>query len=377
MAPLSDTTGMWTEAVRLELNPGSPLFSAEEANDAWAEIPPETAEKGERDDGQDSNDLVRRYLVEMGTFSRLTPAEEVALAQRIEAGGDRRQRWTSSSTRHLPEPTPSDQPSQDLTWVQSLDPEEARNRMIQANLRLVVSIAKQFSGRGLSLLDLIQEGNLGLMKAVDRFDWRRGVRFGTYASWWIKQAVSRGISDHGRLIRLPAHMTDSMNRVQRLRQTWTQMFEAPPTPQALAKVARVPEERVEQIDQLTLPPVSLDWTLPDGERTVGDLLPDETATPPLDLLAERERDQAVRQALKDLTPRERRVLSLHYGIGQRRAYTLEEIGRKFGLTRERIRQIELKAVKKLRQPQHRPMLEEVAKGSAGSQEFLTSSGNFD
>jgi RNA polymerase primary sigma factor len=368
---------MWTEAVALELNPGAPLFSEEEANDAWTEPAPEAAARGDREEGQDSNDLVRRYLVEMGTFSRLTPAEEVALAQRIEARKDGCQRRTSPSARDLPTPAPDDQHTQDLTWIQTLDPEEARNRMIQANLRLVVSIAKQFSGRGLSLLDLIQEGNLGLMKAVDRFDWRRGVRFGTYASWWIKQAVSRGISDHGRLIRLPAHMTDSMNRVQRLRQAWTQMFEEPPTPQELAKVARVPEERVEQIDQLTPPPVSLDWTLSDGERTVGDLLPDETATPPLDLLAERERDRAVRRALKDLTPRERRVLSLHYGIGQRRAYTLEEIGRKFGLTRERIRQIELKAVKKLRQPQRPWTLEELAKNPALSQEILTGSGNFD
>jgi RNA polymerase primary sigma factor len=283
----------------------------------------------------------------------------------------------SARAHNLPVPAPDDRHAPDLTWIDALEPEEARDRMIQANLRLVVSIAKQFSGRGLSLLDLIQEGNLGLMKAVDRFDWRRGVRFGTYASWWIKQAVSRAISDHGRMIRLPAHMTDSINRVQRLHQTWTQMFEQPPTPQELAKVAGVPEERVEQIDQLTPPPVFLDRTLPDGERTVGDLLPDETATPLFDLLAERERDRAVRRALKGLSTRERRVLSLHFGIGQRRAYTLEEIGRKFGLTRERIRQIELKALKKLRLPQRRWTLEEFANMPTGSQEVLTGSGNFD
>lgn len=375
--PLPDEAELWTASVALELDAHAGLFSEEEVNDAWTEMPPEAAEKDDRAEGQDYNDLVRRYLVEMGTFSRLTPAEEVALAQRIEAPRGARQRKTSAPTPELAVSTLEDRQAQDLSWIRTLEPEEARNHMIRANLRLVVSIAKQFSGRGLSLLDLIQEGNLGLMKAVDRFDWRRGVRFGTYASWWIKQAVSRAISDHGRLIRLPAHMTDSMNRVQRLRQTWTQMFEAAPTPQELAEVARVPQERIEQIDQLTPPPMSLDWTLPDGERTVGDLLPDETTTPPFDLLAERERDRAVRRALKDLTTRERRVLSLHFGIGQRRAYTLEEIGRKFGLTRERIRQIELKALKKLRQPQRRWTLEEVAGVAAAAQEILAGSGDFD
>jgi RNA polymerase primary sigma factor len=377
MIPLPDDAEFWTESPALELSSDVPLFAAEETHDAWPERASETAEKGAREDGQDYNDLVRQYLIEMGLYSRLTPAEEVALAQRIEAAKGGRRRPASPSTADLSTPVAQERDAQDLAWVQTLAPEEARHHMIQANLRLVVSIAKQFSGRGLSLLDLIQEGNLGLMKAVDRFDWRRGVRFGTYASWWIKQAISRAISDHGRMIRLPAHITDTINRVQRLRQTWTQLYEAPPTPQQLAKVAHVPEERLEQIDRLTMPPMSLDWALPDGERTVGDLLPDETTTPPFDMLAERERERAVRGALKDLTTRERRVLSLHFGIGQRRAYTLEEIGRKFGLTRERIRQIELKAIKKLRHPQRRRTLEVLANVATTSQEILTGSGNFD
>lgn len=367
LAPLPGETEPWTEAEALTLSRDAAMFADEEPDHAWAALTDAPEAQESRDGGQDSDDLVRRYLTDMGAFARLTPAEEVALAQRIEAGQERHQRQTSSR----------DQTIQEIAWTQMLTPEEARAYMIQANLRLVVSIAKQFSGRGLSLLDLIQEGNLGLMKAVDRFDWRRGVRFGTYASWWIKQAVSRAISDHGRLIRLPAHMTDTINRVQRLRQTWTQIYEETPTPQELAKVARVPEERIEHIDQLTTPPVSLDWILPDGERTVGDLLPDDASTPPFDLLAEGRRDQAVRRALKDLTTRERRILSLHFGIGQRRAYTLEEIGRKFGLTRERIRQIELKALKKLRQPQRRRWLAELADVTTPSQEILAGSGNFD
>jgi RNA polymerase primary sigma factor len=220
--------------------------------------------------------------------------------------------------------------------------------MIRANLRLVVGIAKQFSGRGLALLDLIQEGNLGLMKAVDRFDWRRGCRFGTYASWWIKQSISRAISDQGRLIRLPAHIADSISRVQRTRQAWLQLYEEEPTAEELSKAAGVSEERLEQIDQLTAAPVSLDWLLPDGERTVGDQLPDETYIPRIEMLVDRERDRNLQRSLSALPPRERRVLCMHFGIGHRRAYTLEEIGRKFRLTRERIRQIEVKALKKLR-----------------------------
>jgi RNA polymerase primary sigma factor len=230
--------------------------------------------------------------------------------------------------------------------------------MICANLRLVVSIAKQFSGRGLTILDRIQEGNLGLMKAVDRFDWRRGCRFGTYASWWIKQSISRAISDQGRVIRLPAHIADSISRVQRMRQVWPQLYGGEPTAHELSKLAQVSEDRLAQIDQLTAPSVSLDWLLSDGERTVGDQLPDETYLPRIDILMERERDRILHRSLSELSPRERRVLCMHFGIGHPREYTLEEIGRKFCLTRERIRQIEVKALNKLRQPGHCRLLEE-------------------
>jgi RNA polymerase primary sigma factor len=213
------------------------------------------------------------------------------------------------------------------------------------------------------------------MKAVDKFDWRRGCRFGTYASWWIKQAMSRAISDQGRMIRLPAHMGDAIARVHRSRQAWIQMCEEYPTPQDLAKIAGVTEERVEHIDQLTLPPVSLDWLLPDGERTVGDLLPDDSLPSPLQSLSDLERQGAVRHSLDTLTPRERRVVSLHFGIGQRRAYTLEEIGRKFHLTRERIRQIEVKALRKLRQARRIRPLAEVIHHSPSRRETLGKNGN--
>jgi RNA polymerase primary sigma factor len=295
----------------------------------------------------------------MGAFNRLTHAEEVALAKRIEVGQQAARRKTRrQASLHTGSVATPQEPS--VPRAGQLDADAARVQMIRANLRLVVSIAKQFSGLGLSLLDLIQEGNIGLMKAVDRFDWRHGVRFGTYASWWIKQAIGRAISDQGRMIRLPAHVAETLRRVQRLRQAWVQIYERHPTPHELARLARVPEERIEQINQLTTPPVSLERLLPDGERTVGDLLPDETYIPPFDIIAEREWQRSLHQSLRQLTTRERRILTMHYGIGEQRPYTLEEIGRKFRLTRERIRQIELKALQKLRQPADRPPLATLA-----------------
>jgi RNA polymerase primary sigma factor len=360
MAPegvtLSEAAEGWTEPAVLALHSDEPRLvddKEDEAGQEWTDTLATDAQEGEaQSQGQsyDAEDLTRRYLSEMGAFDRLTGDEEVALAQRIEAGQRGQRRKTLPGKANVPTPM--------LAWIRKLDPEEARAHLIRANLRLVVSIAKQYAGRGLSLLDLIQEGNLGLLRAVDRFDWRRGCRFGTYASWWIKQAISRAISDQGRMIRLPAHMADASGRVHRTRQVLTQLYEEHPTAQELAKVTRVPEERIEQIDQLATPPVSLDWVLADGERTVGDVLPDDSTTPVLDLLADLERDGALRQSLDELTSRERRVLSMRFGLGHRRAYTLEEIGRQFRLTRERIRQIELKALNKLRHPSQRRRLEE-------------------
>ena len=307
----------------------------------------------------DHDDPVRRYLRDMGTYRRLTLAEEVALAKKIEEGGRAGKRKPPARTSPGRASTANQAAAEETRWTEALDPNGARTHMIQANLRLVVSIAKQFAGRGLSLLDLIQEGNLGLMKAVERFDWRRGCRFSTYASWWIKQAIRRAISEQGRMIRLPAHMADSMSRIHRLRQSWLQTYEAEPTAEELSQVAGVSRERIEHIDQLTAPSVTIDWLLSDGERTVGDLLPDDAHIPAIDLLLERERDSLLHGSLHSLTPRERRVLSMHFGIGQRRAYTLEEIGRTFQLTRERIRQIEIKALQKLRHASQRRLLEEV------------------
>jgi len=346
----------WHGSEEPELTASTPPFLAEDTGGEWAD----GKEQGSSDD-----DLIRRYLSDMGAFNRLSPAEEVALAKKI-AGGHAGSRRTPphSQVRDLAH-AGEVRDEHLLAWTRALGPDEARSHMILANLRLVVSIAKQFRGRGLSLLDLIQEGNVGLMKAVDKFDWRRGCRFGTYASWWIKQAMSRALSDQGRLIRLPSHMSEAVGRVHRSRQQWMQTHEVNPTAQELSKAAGVTQERVEQIEQLTTIPLSLDRLLPDGERTVGDLLPDTSPATRLENLSELERRTAIRQSLAALTTRERRVLSLRFGIGQPRAYTLEEIGQKFRLTRERIRQIERKALQKLRHASRGQALAEFAAPERG------------
>jgi RNA polymerase primary sigma factor len=322
------------------------------------------------------DDLMRQYLSEMGACDRLTPAEEVALAKKIEQGRDARSRKPSNRKGPLPRQNLEATEAQCRLWTECLDAEQARSHMIRANLRLVVSIAKQFAGRGLALLDLIQEGNLGLMKAVDRFDWRRGCRFGTYASWWIKQSIRRAISDQGRIVRLPAHMTESISRVHHMRHLWVQLYEEEPPADELSKLARVSEERLKQIEQLTEAPASLDWLLPDGERTVGDQVPDGAHLPCLELFLDHERDRLLHRSLSALTPRERHVLRLHFGIGERRAHTLEEIGRKFHLTRERIRQIELKALKKLRHSDRHGSLEEFAAIASHAGSSRVQRGNF-
>jgi RNA polymerase primary sigma factor len=341
------------------LGPDAELYDADETAPGWTDAQEDEATE-DRETVPGDDDLVRRYFSEMGGIARLTPAEEVALAKRIEQGQGSQGRHPPSRGSSLDKRAQEAVERQGTLWTDRLDSEQARAHMTRANLRLVVSIAKQFSGRGLTLLDLIQEGNLGLMKAVDRFDWRRGCRFGTYASWWIKQSISRAISDQGRVIRLPAHIADSISRVQRMRHVWLQLYGWEPTAHELSKLAQVSEERLAQIDQLTAPSVSLDWLLSDGERTVGDQLPDETHLPHIDILMDRERDRILHHSLRELSTRERRVLCMHFGIGHHRAYTLEEIGRKFRLTRERIRQIEVKALKKLRHPGQRQLLEECS-----------------
>jgi RNA polymerase primary sigma factor len=349
IGPYAHPSELWVDGTALQLTTDAELDDADETTPIWTTAL-EDYGKADQDSAAGDDGLMRRYLAEMGSFARLTPLEEIALAKRIEQGRGGKRQHPSSRRPSLHKRTQEAAQAQGTPWIDRLDSEQARAHMIRANLRLVVSIAKQFSGRGLTLLDLIQEGNLGLMKAVDRFDWRRGCRFGTYASWWIKQSISRAMSDQGRVIRLPAHIADSISRVQRMRQAWLQLYGGEPAAHELSKLARISEERLAQIEQLAAPSVSLDWLIADGDQTVGDQLPDETYLPRLDILMDRERDRILHHSLSALSPRERRILRMHFGIGYQRAYTLEEIGRKYGLTRERIRQIEVKALKKLRQP---------------------------
>ncbi len=276
---------------------------------------------GERQADRDDiavEDPVRRYLAEIGRVPLLRREQEVDLAQRIERGD-----------------------------------EEAKRRLIEANLRLVVSIAKKYARRGVDLLDLIQEGNRGLMRAVEKFDWRRGFKFSTYATWWIRQAITRGLEDQARTIRLPVHMAETISKFRRVTQRLQQQFGREPTPQETAKAMRLPVKRVHEIREILRTfqePVSLETPVGDEEEsTLGDVVMDRDALVPEEVAMSTMLAEQLRSALETLTPREREILKLRFGMNGR-PQSLEEVGRKFGVTRERIRQIEAKALRKLRDP---------------------------
>ena len=224
-----------------------------------------------------------------------------------------------------------------------------KHELLEANLRLVVSVAKRYGGRGLSLLDLIQEGNIGLMKAVDRFQYRRGFKFSTYATWWVRQAITRAISDYGRTIRLPVHVIESLNRLNRDRRALAHELGRDPTPRELADRMQVPPGKVQLLLEAVRQPSSLETPVGEGEETpLADLLPNTSSASPEDLVAARELATEVERAMAPLSAREREILRLRYGLGTDREHTLEEIGRRLSLTRERVRQIEAKAVAKMR-----------------------------
>ena len=226
---------------------------------------------------------------------------------------------------------------------------EAKQRLIEPNLRLVISIAKRYQNRGLSMLDLIQEGNIGLMKAVDRFQYRRGLKFSTYATWWIRQAVSRAVADYGRTIRLPVHVFDSLNRLMRTRTTLASELGREPTPEELSRRAGLPQEKVELLLDAARQPTSLETPLgKEGDTPLGHLIPDQSAQTPEDVAMRGELAEQVERAMAPLTDREREVLRLRFGLGLEREMTLEEIGRRLSITRERARQIEAKALQKMR-----------------------------
>ncbi|MGY5123842.1 sigma-70 family RNA polymerase sigma factor [Streptomyces nigrescens] len=303
------------------------------------EIVPEPVPRPET--GSPSSDLFRQYLREIGRIPLLTAAEEVELARRVEAG-----LFAEEKLTHAPDL--SSRLAFDLDKLVVLG-RMAKRRLIEANLRLVVSVAKRYVGRGLTMLDLVQEGNLGLIRAVEKFDYARGYKFSTYATWWIRQAMSRALADQARTIRVPVHVVELINRVVRVQRRMLQERGCEPTPEQVAAHLDLTEERVSEVLRLAQEPVSLHAPVGEEEDVaLGDLIEDGDAASPVEsaaFLLLREHLDAV---LSTLGERERKVVQLRYGLADGRPRTLEEIGRIFGVTRERIRQIESKTLNKLR-----------------------------
>ncbi len=289
-------------------------------------------------------DSVRLYLQEIGETDLLTMQEEVWLAKRMERGKIAEGKLNELNLA----------PDDRLTWeADKADGDAARSHLIQANLRLVVSVAKKYVGRGLSFLDLIQEGNIGLMKATDKFDYQRGYKFSTYATWWIRQAITRAISDQSRTIRLPVHVGETINRVKKTGHRLQQILEREPTQEEIARAMDVPDDKVRQVLDVSRHPVSLEAPVgQDGDAFLGDFIEDETMPQPLELASQELLKSQISDALEKLTERERKIIVLRFGLEDGRFRTLEEVGREFGITRERIRQIEAKALRKLRHPSY-------------------------
>jgi RNA polymerase primary sigma factor len=290
------------------------------------------------------SDPVRMYLKEIGKVPLLTGAQEVNLAQRIEKGLLASEQMEAATNGLSP-----DEKNQ-LSFTVS-DGHRAKRQLIEANLRLVVSIAKRYVGRGMLLLDLIQEGNLGLMRAVEKFDYTKGFKFSTYATWWIRQAITRAIADQARTIRIPVHMVETINKVTRVQRQMLQELGREPTVEELGEKLGMPPERVREIQRISQEPVSLEAPVGDEyDSLLGDFVEDPGAIAPADAAARALLTEAVEEALEQLSERERRVVRLRFGLDDGQLHTLEEVGKEFGVTRERIRQIESKTLAKLRHP---------------------------
>ena len=301
-------------------------------------------------------DSVRTYLAEIGRVPLLTPEEEVAVATRIAEGSRAAEQLADAEAAGV---------AGSLEFAQrrrlerlARDGERAKDELVQANLRLVVSIAKRYTNRGMPLLDLVQEGNFGLMRAVEKFDHTKGFKFSTYATWWIRQSVTRAIADQSRTIRIPGHMMESITRVTRIQRQMVVELKREPTSEELAKRVEMTPEKVREILRVAQDPLSLDSTVGDGnDALLSDFIEDVGAKAPEDEAARQMLNRAVEQALGQLSEREQQVVRMRFGLDTDGApLTLEEVGRHFGVTRERIRQIESKTLAKLRQPQRRALL---------------------
>ena len=271
-------------------------------------------------DGVSSDDPVRLYLKEIGKYPLLTTEEEIALAKQIAEG------------------TPEEQAA-------------AKKKLSEANLRLVVSIAKRYVGRGMQFLDLIQEGNLGLIKAAVKFDYTKGYKFSTYATWWVRQAITRAIADQARTIRIPVHMVETINKLIRVNRQLAQELGRDPTPAEIAKEMGISESKVREIIKIAQEPVSLETPIGEEEDShLGDFIEDENAPAPAEVASNAMMREQLQEVLHTLTPREEKVIRLRFGLEDGQAHTLEEVGKEFNVTRERIRQIEAKALRKIRHP---------------------------
>ena len=269
-------------------------------------------------DGVSSDDPVRLYLKEIGKYPLLTTEEEIALAKQIAEG------------------TPEEQAA-------------AKKKLSEANLRLVVSIAKRYVGRGMQFLDLIQEGNLGLIKAAEKFDYTKGYKFSTYATWWVRQAITRAIADQARTIRIPVHMVETINKLIRVNRQLAQELGRDPTPAEIAKEMGISESKVREIIKIAQEPVSLETPIGEEEDShLGDFIEDENAPAPAEVASNAMMREQLQEVLHTLTPREEKVIRLRFGLEDGQAHTLEEVGKEFNVTRERIRQIEAKALRKIR-----------------------------
>jgi RNA polymerase primary sigma factor len=294
-----------------------------------------------------STDSVRAYLKQIGKVALLSAEQEVELAKRIEAGLYAAERLRRS---HDATEKPSSQLSWDLRWI-IRDGERAMNHLLEANLRLVVSVAKRYTGRGMPFLDLIQEGNLGLIRAVEKFDYTKGYKFSTYATWWIRQAISRAMADQARTIRIPVHMTEVINKLGRIQRDLLQDLGRDPTPEELATQMDTTPEKVLEIRQYAREPISLDQTIgEDSDSRLGEFIEDSQAVIAVDAVSFTLLQNELRCVLGTLSEREASVVRLRFGLIDGRPHTLDEISHVHGVTRERIRQIEIKTMAKLRQP---------------------------
>ena len=307
-------------------------------------------------DGVSVEDPVRMYLKEIGKVPLLSAEEEIELAQKMEAGAVATEKIQIMKSRIEDGEVEESEIEELKEEIKNLQKDvdlgsEAKKRLAEANLRLVVSIAKRYVGRGMLFLDLIQEGNLGLIKAVEKFDYRKGYKFSTYATWWIRQAITRAIADQARTIRIPVHMVETINKLIRVSRQLLQELGREPSPEEIAEEMNMPVDRVREILKISQEPVSLETPIGEEEDShLGDFIKDDNVPVPADAAAFTLLKEQLEEVLGTLTEREQKVLTLRFGLEDGRARTLEEVGKEFNVTRERIRQIEAKALRKLRHP---------------------------